>query len=64
MPNIMIESGILFVLVTMEQISGVYFANHIVKARVIAVGNDSVALLLEFFKVVYDFTAEEGGFIL
>ena len=51
-------------LVTVEQVSCIYFANHIVKAVVIAVGNDGVALLLKFSKVDYDFTAEKGGFIL
>lgn len=45
-------------LISSEQIACVYFLFNVVKAFIVAVGNDGIAKLLEFAKVV-DYTASE-----
>ena len=47
-------------LVALEDVAGVDFFLDIVQAVVVTVGDDGLALALEFIKVVDDFAAEEG----
>ena len=53
------NGGISF-LVALEDVAGVDFFLYIVQAVVVTVGDDGLALALEFIKVVDDFAAEEG----
>lgn len=52
------------ILVSSEQISGIYFLLHIIQAAVIAVSNNCLAFSLEPLEVVYHSTAKEGAAIL
>ena len=47
-------------LIPPEYVSGVYFFCHVIKAGVVAVGYDGLALCLKGFQVVYDLAAKEG----
>lgn len=47
-------------LIALEDVAGVDFFLYIVQAVVVTVGDDGLALALEFIKVVDDFAAEEG----
>ena len=47
-------------LVALEDVAGVDFFLYIVQAVVVTVGDDGLALALEFIKVVDDLAAEEG----
>lgn len=47
------------ILVSAEDIAGIYFFLHIVKDRVVTVGDDSLAALLECCQIVYDLAAKE-----
>ena len=47
----------------MKQVSCIYFWGDIIQTDIVSVGNDGVALLLEFLQIVYDFTSEEGRMI-
>lgn len=48
------------ILVSPKDIPCIHFVLHIVKAAIVAVGDDGMSLLLEGIKVVDDFAAEEG----
>ena len=48
-------------LVSSEQVARVDLVGHVVKAGVVAVGDDGLALALEGFEVAHNATAEEGG---
>ena len=45
----------------MENVSSIDFVFHVVKAGVVAIGNDGLGLGLEFFEVVDDEAADEAG---
>ena len=47
-------------LVAVEDVAGVDFVAHIVERWIVAVGYDSLTLLLESCKVIHYPTAEEG----
>lgn len=48
-----------YTLISSKNISGVDLWGDVVEGRVVAVGNDGVALILEASKVVHDLRAEE-----
>ena len=48
-------------LVSPENIPCIHLAFHVFQTVVKAVGNDGLALCLEFVKIIYDLAAEEGG---
>lgn len=53
-----------FILISSKQIPRIHFACNIIQAAIIAVGNDGLAAVFEFFKVIHNFAAEEGRTIL
>ena len=51
-------------LITFKNISRIDFVSHIIQTCIIAVGNNGLTAILELFKIIDDFTAEEGAAIL
>lgn len=51
------------VLVSPKQIPRINLPLHIVQAAIITIRNNRLALFLEFFKIIYDHAAKEGGAI-
>ena len=47
-------------LVSLENVSGIYFINYVIKAAVISVGDDGLALTLELLEIIYNFASVEG----
>ena len=54
-----LSPGIL--LVAAEQVAGIYFFFYIIKAWIVAVGDDTCACLFKNFQIVDNFTSEEGS---
>ena len=52
------------VLVSAEDVSCVDFFFDVVEGRIIAVGDDAAAHILEFLQVIDDLGAKEGGSVL
>ena len=51
-------------LIPSEDVTGVYLVLHVIKDRIIAVGDDGLGVCLESGKIVHHTTAEEGRPIL
>ena len=51
------------ILISTENVAGIYFLFYIVQAAVIAIGNDGLRLLLENIEIIHYPTTEEGGAI-
>ena len=50
--------------VSAEDISCIYLVFDVVEGRIIAVGDDAAAHILEFLQVIDDLGAKEGGSVL
>ena len=54
-------SKTVFLLIPFENVTRIYLRDHVIEARVVAVGDDGVRLVLELLQVVDHYRAEEGA---
>lgn len=57
-------SDLLYLSVSLEDISCIYLVLHIIEAGIISVRDDCLAFLFEFIQIIYNQGTEEGVSVL